>query len=433
MIEKKILDFEVESQKKPSVVYTTGEAKIDEKILVHVIAQSHLDLMWKWDRYDIRDMIYNTLKGHVDKLSRNPDYTYSQSQIFLYEYVLKHFPVLFEEIRKIVAEGRWEIVGGQWVEPDSNLLDEESTVRQFLYGQKFIKKHFGLYARTAWSPDGFGHNPNLPQIFSGAGINFFVHKRPRQKFLDLPATPYLWKGVDGTVITALCSNNKGNGLPRDSEGHIHDCSETEFVYMENKKLGISDLWGPLGLGDTGGVNDYDEVPLNIHPNIKFKFSTPQEFYKKIEAKMDLLPVSDAEPNQEFPACYTTHADIKKLHRQCEQKIEQAESLSAIAYTLGMRYDSERIEEAWKYVLYNEFHDGVTGTGLDRVHEQSGKDYGYALYSSSSILERAAGFRRASMANLLEDETTGMDIVNNEFEIDFGKYEIKTIILSNKKK
>ena len=38
-------------------------------------------------------------------------------------------------MRARIAEGRWEVVGGSWVEPDLNLPSGESLVRQLLYAQ----------------------------------------------------------------------------------------------------------------------------------------------------------------------------------------------------------------------------------------------------------------------------------------------------------
>ena len=368
-----------------------GVSRLKNKVDVHVIAQSHLDLVWKWDREDAREMIYSTMKGYADKLRQNPLYTYSQSQIYIYEYILENHPGLFKEIKRLVQEGRWEIVGGEWVEPDHNLLDEESMVRQFLYGQKFVRKHFGRYVRTGWSPDGFGHNMNLPQIMKKVGIYFFVHKRPRQKFVNLPVTPYILKGIDGTRIIALRVNNKGAGRPKISEGYECSCSELEFLCGHNAKVGIADLWGPLGVGDTGGVNDYEQVTAGSYPELNFIFSTPQKYYDIIMEKADLLPVVDKELNAEYPACYTTRANIKKMHRLCELKLEQAEFFSTWAYTLGAGYPSEELQRLWKIVLYNEFHDAVTGTCIDPVHEQSVEDYRFVRYSCDMITEKALNF------------------------------------------
>jgi alpha-mannosidase len=389
--EKQIIDFEIEGDLEAQERLKNAGHSISGRATVHVIAQSHLDLMWKWDRHDIREMIYSLFSGHAALLEANPEYTYAQSQIFLYEYVRRHFPELFARVADLVKQGRWEIVGGQWVEADGNLLDDESTVRQYLLGQRYVREHFGVTVRTGWCPDGFGLPRSLPQVMSKAGLTFFVHKRPRHRFLPLPATPYRLEGLDGSRLCALRSNNKGIGLPRVSEGEPFEGTEIEYLYNSNAALGITDLWGPLGCGDTGGVNDYGEVPRANHANLDFVFSTPQQFYQKIARYEPTLPVVRDELNFEFPACYTTHTDIKQGNRRCERLLNLAEFLCTLAYGQGGMYPTQALDEAWKLVLYNQFHDGVTGTGLDRVHEESLRDYAHVQYLLGQAIEDAALF------------------------------------------
>ncbi len=69
---------------------------------------------------------------------------------------------MFEEIRSRIAEGRWEIVGGWWVEPDCNVPSGESFARQALYAQRFFDGEMGTRATVGFNPDAFGHNGMLP-------------------------------------------------------------------------------------------------------------------------------------------------------------------------------------------------------------------------------------------------------------------------------
>ena len=61
-----------------------------------------------------------------------------------------------------VAGGRWEPVGGMWVEPDTNVPSGESLVRQLVLGKRFFYEEFGIETRELWIPDVFGYSAALP-------------------------------------------------------------------------------------------------------------------------------------------------------------------------------------------------------------------------------------------------------------------------------
>lgn len=75
---------------------------------------------------------------------------------------------MFEEIRQRVAEGRWEITGGWFLEPDCILPCGEAFVRQGLYAQRYLKSRFGRLCTIGSNVDSFGHNHVLPQILKKA-------------------------------------------------------------------------------------------------------------------------------------------------------------------------------------------------------------------------------------------------------------------------
>ena len=76
-------------------------------------------------------------------LDRNPDMVYCHSQAQHYAWVAEDDPALFVRITELVAEGRWEPVGGMWVETDLNLPDGESLLRQMVQGQRAFEGWFG--------------------------------------------------------------------------------------------------------------------------------------------------------------------------------------------------------------------------------------------------------------------------------------------------
>ena len=100
-----------------------------------------------------------------------------------------------------MRSGRWEIVGGMWVEPDCNLIAGESWARQLLYGKKYFREKFGVDVRIGWNPDSFGYNWNMPQLYKQSGIDSFITQK--LWWNDTTVFPHFlfnWQGVDGSTI-----------------------------------------------------------------------------------------------------------------------------------------------------------------------------------------------------------------------------------------
>jgi alpha-mannosidase len=90
-----------------------------------------------------------------------------------------------------------------WVEPEVNLIDGESLVRQVLYAQRYVLEKFGQLTTVAWLPDSFGFCWQLPQILKQGGIEYFVtqklHWNDTTKF---PYGVFWWQSPDGTKSSA---------------------------------------------------------------------------------------------------------------------------------------------------------------------------------------------------------------------------------------
>ena len=139
---------------------------------VHVtaIGHSHIDVEWLWPL--------------------RPGFKYGSSQAQLYALCKEHYPALYKKVKKAVADGRWEVQGGMWVEADCNVPSGESLVRQCLVGQRFFKEEFGVVPRNLWLPDVFGYSGQLPQILRQCGIGFFLTSTARASSrTSRPRTP----------------------------------------------------------------------------------------------------------------------------------------------------------------------------------------------------------------------------------------------------
>jgi alpha-mannosidase len=80
------------------------------------------------------------------------------------------YPSVFERVKEKILDGRFQPIGGSWVENDTNMPSGEALIRQMLFGQRYFETKFGKRCETAWLPDSFGLTGALPQLIRGAGM-----------------------------------------------------------------------------------------------------------------------------------------------------------------------------------------------------------------------------------------------------------------------
>ena len=99
-----------------------------------LVGHSHIDAVYIWDRKEAKDILNKTFYNVLNLMDVNPDLTFVQSSAQFYSWIENENPGLFNRIKEKIEQGRWEIVGGMWVEPDCNIPSGESLIRQVLYG-----------------------------------------------------------------------------------------------------------------------------------------------------------------------------------------------------------------------------------------------------------------------------------------------------------
>jgi len=360
------------------------------KWTVHVIPQFHLDLSWTWQWRESLAMVESSMAGNAAALIAGSQATFAMSQVMLLDHTRRHYPEVFDDILELHRQGRWENVGGTWVESDLNIPSGEALARQFLYGQSFLAEQFGQIATTAWAPDCFGHSGNLPQIYKLAGIEHYILKRPRDINYVLPNVPFDWQGIDGTRILCLRVVNKGNGTPSaPSQGSAFSGEPIEHIKQIFADLGLQDLWGPMGVGDVGGVNTY-KLPADTE-GMQFQFSTPRRFFEAIKREEGPgRPVVTGELNPFMDGAYTTQVEGKRGNRQTENRLVHTEVMAALAARQGLPYPHDKIAGLWKRFLFTQFHDILPGTGEKTTHDQACRDFEQVAVRSEEI-DRASAF------------------------------------------
>ena len=392
-----------ESTERAGIEPTLG-LTVNRPMRVHVIPQAHIDLIWYWPPSEAVRMILNTFRGHAELLEQNPTYTYCQSQAAAYEVVLQEDPELFERVKNLVARGQWELVGGEWVEADTSLPGPEARIRQLLFGQHFFQEHFGRRAQVWWDPDSFIMKPgSLVQMLCSAGLQYAVYKRPREVYGQLPILPHRWRGPDGSEMLVYRSNNKGNGLPTLSQGTSAPVNQGDLAVIAERfdKAGLADLWGPLGVGDIGGINQYT-LP-KTDGSFEFAYSTPSSFFARLAENLghNELPVLEGSLPRIFTGSLTTWAKVKTLNRAAENSLQQTESLLALAHALGMEANVRDLDDPWKRVMYCQFHDSVCGCGTDSVQQLIEHEYQEVIQTAAQVKQRT--MRRIAESIKLDPE------------------------------
>ncbi|MBD2744079.1 alpha-mannosidase [Coleofasciculus sp. FACHB-1120] len=374
------------------------ESKIQNlKSQICLLGHAHLDLAWLWPVSDTWEAAQRTFESVLKLLQEFPKLIFCHSTPALYAWIEQHRPDLFAAIQQQVAAGRWEVVGGMWVEPELNIINGESIIRQLLYGQRYVLEKFGQLSTVAWLPDSFGFCATLPQFLKSGGIEYFVTQKLRwNDTTKFPYEAFWWRSPDGSQIFSLMSAPIGEGIdPMKMASYACDW-ETQTSLKEC-------LWLP-GVGDHGGgpTRDMLEVAHRWEKSPFFprlEFTTSERYLQQISTQNPnsnetqnsrLFPVWDDELYLEFHrGCYTTHADQKRFQRRSEGLLYQAELFASLAsISIGAPYPKQALESAWKKVLFNQFHDILPGSSIPQVFVDANRAWQEVEQVGSEIVQQA---------------------------------------------
>lgn len=339
-------------------------------LTAYSIGHAHLDLAWLWPVRETKRKGGRTFATALKLMEEYPDYKFGASQPQLYEWIKTDYPQLYERIKQAVHDGRWEVQGAMWVEPDMNLAGGEALIRQCLYGKRFYQEELGIDVKNLWLPDVFGYSAALPQILKKCGVDVFMTQKISWNETNIfPHHTFYWEGIDGTrILTHFLPTNDYNLANLPSQ-----MIASEKRYAQND---VSDEFLNLyGIGDGGGGPSSEHIEMGIRQqNLegvpKFKFAFAQEFFDKIaQIPAEKLPTWVGELYLELHrGTYTTQALMKKHNRKLEQKLHDVEFLGVLAGELP----KDKIDRIWKDTLLNQFHDILPGSSINWVYKDANK-------------------------------------------------------------
>lgn len=372
-----------------------------DKPLVAVIGHTHIDMAWLWRLCHTREKAARSFSTVLHLMERYPQYRFSQSSPLVYEMIRTKYPGLFARIQQKVAEGRWEVTGGMWVEADTNLPSGESLVRQILLGKLYMRKMFGVDCHVLWLPDVFGYSWVLPQLLKKSGFRlFWTNKLCWNQYDRFPYDTFWWRGVDGSQILAHLGTcpEKDVTWGGTYNGVIAPW-EVKTTWDAYRQKDINDeVLLPFGYGDGGGgatremLEAYD-VMRDLPGLPRVEMRSCEEFAcdlaRNVQGKP--VPVWDGELYFEYHrGTYTSQAAVKRSNRKAEVLYHDVEFLSAARDLLcrSQAYPARLLEENWKRILTNQFHDVLPGSGIRDVYRDARALYDTASQQGGAMLADA---------------------------------------------
>lgn len=358
-------------------------------MVVHMIGNAHVDPVWLWQWQAGLDEALASFRSAADRCDEYPDFIYTRGEAWLYQQVEDIDPDLFARIKDLVWKGRWKITGGQWVQPDTNLPTGEAWRQQILHGQRYFQERFGIAPRTGYNVDSFGHPATLPDLLGDLGYRGYVFHRPSPEQVALPAQTFRWRGPRGGELLgfriAPCYVTRSGDL----YGQIMLSVEAGDVTLGHTMCfyGV----GNHGGGPTKANIEYILGHQHTFPGIELRFSDPESFFDEVEPHRASLPVVEQELQHTFPGCYSVMHDIKQKQRRGEHLLESAGRMIEVFGGGGEEKLREinRLDAAWKDLLFTQFHDILSGTSIDPAWDSVRAMQGRAFISGEEVIARVS--------------------------------------------
>jgi alpha-mannosidase len=382
----------------------------------HEDGNSHIDAAWLWPVSETQDVVRRTFTTALQLMNEYPFYDYTQSAAAYNNWLAEKYPPVNAEIKKRISEGRWEVVGGMWVEPDLNIPDGEAQARSILIGKRWFMKQYGVDVRIGWNPDSFGYNWQTPQIYKKSGIDFFVtQKMTWNDTNQLPLKLFWWESPDGSKVLTY--------FPHDYANNNLNPVRLAADLAAARKLspGMTEMLDIYGVGDHGGGPTRAILDEGAHWKSddkvipKMEFGTAQSFFTKALsevapnsptwdydsiAKGYTAPPTPADGQISIPTwkselyfeyhrgVMTTQANHKVGMRHSEQETLNAEKYASLAWLDGDAYPADRLNEAWQKVTFNGFHDLAAGSGIAVIYKDAQRDFDQVRWSTDEISAKA---------------------------------------------
>lgn len=361
--------------------------KSEHPVTVYGIGHTHIDVAWLWRLKHTREKSARSFSTVLRLMEKYPEYSFLQTQPQLYDYIKTDYPDIYEQMKQRIQEERWETDGGMWLEADCNIPSGESLVRQLLLGTAFFREEFGTECKYLWLPDVFGYTWALPQILKKSGIEtFMTTKISWNQYNRIPHDTFKWRGIDGTeILTHFIS--APDRLGRYTYHAKIDAKSVTGIWKEYKDKSVNqNLLLAFGFGDGGGGVNREMLEMRRRldkmpgiPNVKV--SRADDYFEKLHETVEntdqYIHTWDGELYLEYHrGTYTSQAYNKFMNRKLELLYRETEWLQVLNSILcdEKSESQEELQEGWKIILRNQFHDIIPGSSIREVYADSREEY-----------------------------------------------------------
>ncbi|GLW09287.1 alpha-mannosidase [Microtetraspora sp. NBRC 13810] len=380
---------------------------------VHLVSHFHYDPVWwntqagyasEWDdlpdaqdiRMSFQFTAFQLIDAHLDLARRDPDYKFVLAEVDYLKPYWDAFPENREIIRRLVAEGRLEIMGGTYNEPNTNLTGAESTIRNAVYGVGFQRDILGGVPATAWQLDAFGHDPQFPGLMADAGLTSSAWARgPFHQWgptlemgtYDTPQgdpsgmqfrSEFEWIAPSGRgLLTHYMAAHYSAGWSMDSAQTLPDAEESVYrLFLRMKKVAATrNVLVPVGTDYSPPNKWLTEIHRDWNSRYlwpRFVCALPRDFFSAVSAELAASGTRLSPQTRDMNPVYTgkdvSYIDTKLAQRAAENELLDAEKFAALACLTGDAvYPEAALDKAWRQLVYGAHHDAITGTESDQVY------------------------------------------------------------------
>jgi alpha-mannosidase len=377
---------------------------------MHMVSHFHYDPVWwntqaaytsEWDQLDFAGSTravyqhsgFNLVKAHLATARRDADYCFVLAEV---DYLKPYWDMHPEDrayLKRLLAEGRVELMGGTYNEPNTNLTSAESTARNAVYGTGFQRDVMGGDPATAWQLDAFGHDPQFPGMMADAGLTSSSWARgpfhqwgPMLTFWNAVPSPaegmqfrseFEWLSPSGRgVLTSYMANHYSAGWWMDSAPTLEDAENATYrIFRYLKEVAATrHVLLPVGTDYTPPNRWVTQIHRHWNQRYvwpRFLCSLPKTFFAAVRTELAERGRRPSPQTRDMNPIYTgkdvSFIDTKQAQRRAEGLLLDAEKWATFAAILGFAYPEEGLDKAWRQLVYGAHHDAITGAESDQVY------------------------------------------------------------------
>ncbi len=335
---------------------------------------------------------FELVREHLDKARTDPDYKFVLAEIDYLKPYVDAYPGDRQDLRALLAEGRLEIVGGNYNEPSTNLISPESMIRNAVYGIGYQRDVFGGDPQSAWMLDVFGHDPGYPGLMAAAGLTSSAWARgPFHQWGPAGAeggigrmqfrSEFEWLAPDGQgLLTAYMAHHYGAGWKLHTLPDLQ-AAEAE-AYGQFRALAqvaaTRNVMLPVGSDHVIPARWVTDIHRDWNQRYvwpRFTTAVPRDFFDAVRAEAG--PAGSAagrwitpqtrDMNPVYTGKDVSYIDTKQAQRAIETAVAEGERFAALAWLAGAAFPHAALDKAWRLLAYGAHHDGITGVESDQVY------------------------------------------------------------------